>query len=154
MRRVDDAVGARAEVHEDAPLLVDRGLHAARLLERVAVPRLAVPAEEHIVRCVEKEDVRLAATALEGVERGVGLGEERAAPCVDHERHALAAALPAHVERLRHQRRWKVIERVVAQVFEDLHRLRLARARQTRDDDEVGAVGLGHPLCRDEAMIA
>src|SRR5207245_2080398 len=83
-----------AKRHEHAALVIDRRLDAARLLEWVPVARLAVAAEQDLVGRVEEEHVRLRPVARERVERGARFGEERAAPRVDHEGHALVAAFP------------------------------------------------------------
>src|SRR2546428_13356715 len=74
---------------------------------------------------------------LHRVELLLGVREEGATAGVDHERDLVLASLAGNVERRRHERGREVVEHVVAEVLEDLHRLRLARAGEPCDDDEV-----------------
>ena len=89
----------------------------------MAVAGLAVAAQQHFIGRVEEQDVRAIAVSLELVERGARLGEQRAAPRVDDERNARVPAFAADLERRLHQRGREVVERVVVEVLEDLHRL-------------------------------
>ena len=59
----------------------------------------------------------------ERVERRRRLAEQRAAPRIDDERDPLTVAATAFGERRWHQRGREVIEDVVAEILEDLHRL-------------------------------
>src|SRR5439155_16264546 len=126
-----------AQVHEHAALLVDRRLDAARRVDRMAVAGLAVAPEQHVVGGVEEEKMCARAGPVEGVELLLRVREEQAAARVDHERDLLLAAFAGDFDRRRHQRRREVVEGVVAEVLEDLHRLRFARAGESCDDDEV-----------------
>src|SRR5213594_1087620 len=137
MRRVDDLVGARAKIDEHPPLLVDGRLHTAGRVDRMAVAGLAVAAEEHVIGGVEEEDMCAGAGAIERVEVLLRVSEEKPTSCVNHERDLLPAALAGDVDRRRHEGGRKVIEGVIAEVLEDLHSLRFARAGETCDDDEV-----------------
>src|SRR4029077_5548083 len=103
----------------------------------MAMPRLAVAAQEHVIGGVEEQHMRGGAGLIERFERLLRVGEERAAPRVDHERHFLLSAFARDIEGRRHERGRQVVEGVVAEVLEDLHRLRLARAGKPCDDDEV-----------------
>jgi hypothetical protein len=49
IRGVDDLVGARTQIHEHEALLVDRRLNAAGRLERMAMARLAIAAQQDLV---------------------------------------------------------------------------------------------------------
>src|SRR5207237_10121326 len=73
----------------------------------------------------------------EGPARFRGVGKEQAASRLDHERDLVLASFTRDLDGRRHQRRWEVIECVVAQVLKDLYRLRFARAGEPRDDDDV-----------------
>src|SRR5438094_977358 len=137
VRRVDHLVGAGPQLHEHAALLVDRRLDAAWSVDRMAVAGLAVAVEQHVVGGVEEEKMCARAGPVEGVELLLRVREEQAAARVDHERDLLLAAFAGDFDRRRHQRRRKVVEGVVAEVLEDLHRLRFARAGESCDDDEV-----------------
>src|SRR5881394_2809179 len=90
----------------------------------MAVAGLAVAVEQHVVGGVEEQEMRAWARAIERVELFLRVREEQAAAGIDHERDLLLAAFSGHVDRRRHQCRRKVIEGVVAEVLEDLHRLR------------------------------
>src|SRR5438874_8711553 len=103
----------------------------------MAVASLAVPPEQHVVGGVEEEKMCARAGPVERVELLLRVREEQAAARVDHERDLLLAAFAGDLDRRRHQRRRKVVEGVVAEVLEDLHRLRFARAGESCDDDEV-----------------
>src|SRR5438874_3063323 len=103
----------------------------------MAVASLAVPPEQHVVGGVEEEKRCARAGPVERVELLLRVREEQAAARVDHERDFLLAAFAGDLDRRRHQRRRKVVEGVVAEVLEDLHRLRFARAGESCDDDEV-----------------
>ena len=103
----------------------------------MAVPGLAVAAEEHVIGGVEEEEMRARAGAVQRIELFLRVGEQRTASRVDHEGDLLLATSTRNVDRRRHQRRRKVIEGVVAEVLEDLHCLRFARAGEPCDDDEV-----------------
>src|SRR5207253_2188504 len=103
----------------------------------MAVAGLAVAVEQHVVGGVEEQEMRARARAIERIELLFGVREEQAAARIDHERDFLLAAFSGHVDRRRHQCRRKVVEGVVAEVLEDLYRLRFARAGESCDDDEV-----------------
>src|SRR5882762_6415798 len=137
MSGVDHLVGARAEIDEHAALLVDRRLDPAGRVDRMAVPRLAVPAKEQLVGCVEEQHVGGRARLVERVEVLPCIREKRSTSRIDHERDLLLPTLARNIESRRHERGREVVEGVVAEVLEDLHRLRFARARETCDDDEV-----------------
>src|SRR5438105_4457643 len=103
----------------------------------MAVSCLAVAAKEHVIGGVEEQEMCARAGAIQRVELLLRVGEERTAPRVDHEGDLLLATSTRNVDRRRHQRRREVIKGVVAEVLEDLHRLRFARAGEPCDDDEV-----------------
>src|SRR5438067_13146571 len=94
----------------------------------MAVAGLAVPVEQHVVGGIEEEKMCARAGPVERVELFLGVREEQAAARIDHERDFLLAAFSGHIDRRRHQCRRKVVEGVVAEVLEDLYRLRFARA--------------------------
>src|SRR5438876_4506865 len=75
--------------------------------------------------------------ALHRIELLLGVGEEGPAASVDDERDLVLAAFAGNVESRCHECRGQVVEHVVAEVLEDLDRLRLARAGEPCDDDEV-----------------
>src|SRR5919201_1044713 len=137
MSGVDDLVRALAEIHEQAALLVDRRLHAARGADRMAVTRLTVPVQEHVVGGIEEEQVRVPAGGVERIELLLGVRKEQPASRVDDERDLVLATLAGDVDRRRHERGRKVVEGVVAEVLEDLDRLRFTRAGESCDDNEV-----------------
>ena len=103
----------------------------------MAVAGLAVAVEQHVVGGVEEQEMRARARAIERVELFLRVREEQAAARIDHERDLLLAAFSGHVDRRCHQCRRKVVEGVVAEVLEDLYRLRFARAGESCDDDKV-----------------
>src|SRR5256885_11430496 len=137
MGGVDHLVGARAEIDEHATLLVDRRLDPAGRVDRMAVPRLAVPAKEQLVGRVEEQHVCGRARLVERVEVLPCIREKRSTSRIDHERDLLLPTLARNIESRRHECGREVVEGVVAEVLEDLRRLRFARARETCDDDEV-----------------
>src|SRR6059036_1241584 len=127
----------------------------------MAVARLAVATEEHIVGCVEEQHVSGRSRSVERLEILLRFGKERPAARVDHECDLLLTTLPRDLDGRGHECGRKVVEGVVAEVFEDLCRLRLARAGKSRDDDEVrltrrGQSGKIHDRTRPaiEMMIA
>src|SRR6266446_790727 len=137
MSRVDHLVGARSNIDEHAAFLVDRRLDAAGRVHRMAVARLAIPTEEDFVGRVEEQHVRGRTRLVERVEVLLRVCEKGATPRVDHERDLLLPALARYLDCRRHERGREVVEGVVAEILEDLHRLRFARAGETCDDDEV-----------------
>src|SRR2546422_7026368 len=103
----------------------------------MAVARLAVPTKEDFVGRVEEQHVRGRTRFVERLEVLPRVGEERTAPRVDHERHLLFPTLARDVDRRCHKGGREVVEGVVAEVLKDLRRLRLARAGEPCDDDEL-----------------
>src|SRR5205823_7343531 len=101
------------------------------------VAAVAGALEHDIAAGVEDQEVRARDGAIERVEHLLRVREEQSAARSDHERDLLLAAFSGHVDRRRHQCRRKVVEGVVAEVLEDLHRLRFPRAGESCDDDEV-----------------
>src|SRR5207247_2842969 len=89
---------------------------------------LAVTAEKHVVGGIEEQEMCARAGAVQRVELFLRVGEERTAARVDHEGDLLLSTSARDVDRRRHQRRREVIDGVVAEVLEELHRGRFARA--------------------------
>src|SRR5204862_7926097 len=137
VRRVDHLVGSCANVDEHPAFLVDRRLHAAGRVDRMAVAGLAVTAKKHVVRRVVEQHVRGGTRRVERLEIILRVREERTATRVDDEGDLLFAALSGDVDGRCHEGGGQVVEGVVAEVLEDLHRLRFARAGEPCDDDEV-----------------
>src|SRR2546427_6993071 len=137
MRRVDHLVCAFAEVDKHSALLVDGWLHASWRIDRMAMAGLAIPTKQHVVGGIKEQEVGAWTRAIEGLELFLRVGKEQAASRIDHERDLLLASLTRDLDGRRHQGRWKVVEGVVAEVLEDLHGLRFARAGESCDDDDV-----------------
>ncbi len=137
---VDDLVGHGADAGHLPPLEGD-GV-ADRLLgrQRMRPPGLAEAAVQHRVAGLEEDERRRHVGG--GAQPGEGRRERREEPPladVDHDRDPGQGLLFA-VQRVqvRQQRQRQVVDAVVAQVLDGVDGLRLPRARQPGDDQEVG----------------
>ncbi len=105
---------------------------------------------EHVVACLEEEDLGVDVARLERV-HSLAIGDCRlAAARVEHERNALELGRLARYElsQVAEQLRGQVVDDPVAHVLEQLAGGRLARAGQPADDRHVrlqcGALDRGH----------
>jgi hypothetical protein len=97
-----------------------------------------VPAHEDVVGCVEEEDARLGAVAMEFVDRSGEVVEEVAGPDVDDERVRLRLLLSSRQLRdLADQRRGQVVDDEEAEVFQHVGRLGPPGTGHARDDRDV-----------------
>ena len=107
---------------------------------------------QHVRFAVEKQQLDVVAPARveQGAEVALYVARIEAPRArIDAERQrALAAAVGALPNQIREQRQRQVVDRLVAEVFEDLERRRLAGAGHARHQHEGtlgGAVGIHHP---------
>src|SRR5512134_1707016 len=110
----------------------------------MAPPRLREAPQQSGRARLEVEHAAVEATALEALDV-LGKRGQRSAARVDADRDALLSGVEREeVGNLSEQRRWQIVDAVVAGVLEHLEGDALARAGQPADDDE--ARGQGSPF--------
>ena len=139
--RVDDHIGSIAHTLQLQALALNRiGRSLPRLGNGVAAAVFAIPANQHLVRGLEKHDV---AAHLALLERGNGIEQ-----LIEQALAAQVAGdgkMPAHARidadefgKLGDQTRRQVVDAKIAHVLEHMHGLRSARSGHSGDDDDIG----------------
>ncbi|MFN8644503.1 MAG: hypothetical protein U0802_23640 [Candidatus Binatia bacterium] len=116
-RRVDDVVGARAQLAQLAALGAGCRPAGCVAAERVGPARLIESAHEHVVAGVEEQDVDAMAGGAQLVEGARVVAEELPLADVDAERDAVdaLARAGAQLEEARHENDRQVVDAVEAE---------------------------------------
>ena len=137
--RVDDLVGHVADGVEARALFADSLAGGAARRERMRPPRLAEAAHERRVARLEEDENRVQLRQLaQAAEDFRKRRQESPFAHVDHDRDLfdIAARVQRQLGQRGNERRRKVVDAEVAEVFERANRLRFAGAGQAREDDE------------------
>ena len=137
---IDDVIGLTAHGLHQLPLLLDGSCQTQPVhIQRMTAAAGLLPVDEHLVGALQKEDAAAAAVLFHVLQRPEQEGMIPSAPNVHHKGHffILFGAAAEQFHKLGDQLDRHIVDAVVADVLQNVHRKAFTRAAQAGNDEAI-----------------